>query len=152
MTRTHHYEFAHIALREMFFANPNGVLAAFTDKGERPAVELWNSVGKAVEGQGEELLASTGLATTLVTFASDRACALITLPRPTEELEAYFVALVSTPRAFRYVTLEKPAAPDSDSRFGLLCEWTEEGEHINPRIPVPVGLSDFIREVRLYVA
>jgi len=136
----------------MFFANPNGVLAALTDRRELPLSELWDAVGRLVAQQGEERLSSAGLSVMLITFASDRACALVTLPEATEASEACFVALVSTPESFRFVTLERPSEPDSDPRFGLLCEWTAEGVHVDPRIPVPVTPSDFLREVRLYVA
>lgn len=149
--RSHHYEFAHNALRTTFFAHPHEALGALTAKQELPLIDLWVQVGLTLAHEGREVFKPRDLTVMLVTFHEDHACALVTLPRPAIEQEAYFVALVSTPTAFRFVTLERPLLITTEVDHGLLAEWTSAGAHVDTTIEMPVSLPGFIDALRTYI-
>ncbi|HSK47404.1 MAG TPA: hypothetical protein VLA05_05295 [Coriobacteriia bacterium] len=152
--RSHHYEFAHHALRKAFYAHPNETLATLTAKQELPLIDLWRRVGRAGVAGGREALDPRDLSVTLVSFARDQACALVTLPRPSQDPEAYYVALVSTASTFRYFTLERPALAETEAGvdFGLLGEWTADGTHLDTMIEVAATVPGFATAVRRYIA
>jgi len=150
---SHHCEFAHYALRKAFFSHPNETLATLTAKQELPLIDLWRRVGRAGVAGGRDALDPRDLSVTLVSFAKDQACALVTLPRPSRDPEAYYVALVSTASTFRYFTLERPALLETEAGvdFGLLGEWTAEGTHLETMIEVAATVPGFASAVRRYI-
>ena len=154
MTRSHHSEFVHTALREAFFADPQGVLIALTKRGEQPLIELWDKISMAMEPHGGERHRASDLGVDLINVSHDVACVLVTLPKPTEPAEAYFVALIANAASFRYLTLEKPTilASGADPEQGHLCEWTAEGMHLESMMPVLPLASEFIGAALLHLS
>jgi hypothetical protein len=153
MARPHHYEFVQSALREAFFANPHKLLAELTGKRDRPLIALWRSVGALMATQGEAVLPSTGLSTTLVNLGHEQACVVVSLPTPAECGESYFAALATTSGTFRYLTLERPSIPafEEGTACGELRENTPHGDRHDLGISIPARMSEFVYAVRAHL-
>lgn len=145
--RNHHYVFAHVALRQLFFDKPEGFLGVLSSPRAVDLLrDLWEEVGKRVAEAGEgQVLAPDGLKAT-VRSLGPRPCALVTLPPPEGITEAFMVAAVvnasvegegeeaklvpiGDPPSF-YVTLEKGLSDAGRART-VLCAWDAEGAHLN---------------------
>lgn len=145
--RNHHYVFAHVALRQLFFDKPEGFLGVLSSpRAPQLLKDLWLEVGKRVSDAGEgAILPPDGLSAT-VGALGQRPCAVVTLPAPEGITEAFMVAAVvnasiegegegaklvpiGDPPAF-YYTLEKGMSEKGKTRT-VLCSWTVEDTHSN---------------------
>jgi hypothetical protein len=149
--RSQNRRFVHGALKHAFFTDPVALLVQVTTLRERPLVGLWRSVEEPEVSRNAEVDENTGLALTLVALGRDRACALVTLPQPTEAGEAYLIAMVSAAASYHYFILEAMLAPADDPGFGYLCEWTDERTHANPLIRVPATVPEFISAIQVQI-
>jgi hypothetical protein len=113
--RAHHYYFAHAALKELAFEDPERlVIAMAAPEAETFLVEMWQAVGKDVAAMGaqqeqpqpqeqggdaeassssSEIVPPDGLEAIPARVAG-RPTALVRLPEPRATTEAYFVAVV----------------------------------------------------------
>lgn len=145
--RNHHYVFAHVALRQLFFDKPEGFLGVLSSpRAPQLLKDLWLEVGKRVSDAGEgAILPPDGLFAT-VGALGPRPCAVVTLPKPEGITEAFMVAAVvnasiegegedaklvpiGDPPAF-YYTLEKGMSDPGKTRT-VLCSWNAEDSHAN---------------------
>lgn len=150
--RTQHYIFAHYALRSAVSANPNEAMDALAaPRGQKVLESIWNDLGAEVQKKkGVRPIPSAGLSTTVSDLAGRR-CALITLPAPAANTEAYLLAIVldnSAPKpAVRYFTLERGFHVADNSIRTVLCEWTDS-KHVNYGDGPPPNPQAFLAAVR----
>lgn len=169
--RAHHYYFAHAALKELAFEDPERlVIAMAAPEAETFLTELWEAVGKDVasmavqQQQGGEsdpqIVPAEGLEAIPARVAS-RPAALVRLPEPRATTEAYFVAVVLNheltepvkpapePEVF-YFTLEKGFSTDGSLRT-VFCEW-DETSHKNFGDGPPADPRRFLDHVAAHLA
>jgi hypothetical protein len=145
MSRQHHYDFGHVVLRQIFFQNPAGVVAALTNRGDEILRKIWAEVGeKITEDKGALVaLSPAGLTCMATKLGGNTTAVIVTLPPPEASPEAYFVALVYRPehkrlygilgkqtRLARYVTLELGINAFDGEKTTVLCEWAGD-MHLN---------------------
>lgn len=101
----------------------------------------------------DERIASVGLAIEVFSMNDDTHAAVVTMPRPQREFEAFFVAMVARlegPDSFARVfslVLTSPPIGDPDA---AILEWTAKGEHefVEKRADVdPGAFVDAIEQV-----
>jgi hypothetical protein len=165
--RTVHYLFAHRVLPDLAFEDPLQFMAILAAAdAEQKLHELWMTVGNSLaEGRGgsRQVPTSEGLAVTRTRLAG-RACAVIEMPRPEAETEAYFVAAVldhnldqsraappeAKPRLF-YYTLEKGTNLTDGSDRTVLCRWDTKTSHSNLGDGPPAEKKAFLEAVERMV-
>ncbi|HZN67234.1 MAG TPA: hypothetical protein VFB66_18240 [Tepidisphaeraceae bacterium] len=166
--RDQHYVFAHIALRQIAFKNPVGVVGVLhSPDGMKFLTGLWEEVGqhcreadeKHQHGSGGMIDGSTlGVRPARVgNFPS----AIVSLPQPLGPTEAYFIALVlhvdlgtlqgdgpmpENPE-LSYYTLEHGVGLRGESRT-VLCAWNAEEAHLNFGDGPPAEFEAFVEAVR----
>jgi hypothetical protein len=159
--RTLHYVFAHIALRQLAFEHPLGVVGTLhSPKAAEFLRSVWDDVAEQVKRNGEPVdIDASALAVSPVRVG-DYPCALVRLPPPQAATECYYVALVlhvdlreeaaaaaepppEKPR-LSYFTLEYGASLDGSER-SVVCAWDEAGSHLNygdgPWPPAPEAFA-----------
>jgi hypothetical protein len=141
----HHYAFAHIALRKFAFAEPVlvfSVLASpdrnrfFNDILADLHEQLQISTKCSFRGEDIEFFAQR---------INGRPCAILKMPRPTEPVEAHFIALVSrlgveqlsdataqlpAGELLDYFTFERPVVVESGEPT-VFCGWSADDSHAN---------------------
>jgi hypothetical protein len=144
--RCHHYALAHYALRSVAHKRPLGFLGILASPdAKRFLADLLESVAehcaaRQPAGQGGPDFSVADLTVHKVRVGP-YPCTIIEMPRPRATTEAYFVAAVLLARLdqempepeqvkLRYFTLEKGFVLGGPPRT-VLCEWTEEGAHVN---------------------
>jgi hypothetical protein len=165
--RTLHYLFAHRVLPDLAFEDPLQFMAILAaPDAEQKLHELWMTVGRSLaEGRGpsKSVPASEGLAVSRTRVAG-RACAVIEMPRPEAETEAYFVAAVldhnldqsraappeAKPQLF-YFTLEKGTNLTDGSDRTVLCRWNTKTSHSNLGDGPPAEKKAFLEVVERMV-
>lgn len=127
--RPHHYEFAHVALRDTFFARPQRFAVALGTGREELLRRIWADVGDAVVKKkgGAANLPPTGLAVTARRVGAGYLI-LVSLPAPARVSEAHFVGLAVDKR--RFFTLERGLNPHTGQTVTVLCEWRGR-RHVN---------------------
>jgi hypothetical protein len=132
MARPHHYNFAHVALRDLSFVDPAELLKVLSGEGAHEyLLRLWNNVHE-FNPEGERI-PPEGLKSAIYSFPDRSAIAIITLPTPEVMTEAGMVAIAFTPNkaklvffpqapSIRYLTLELTEDHDGKETY-LLCEW-----------------------------
>lgn len=142
--RAQHYHFAHTALRQKAYEDPDGLVEKLSDPECDPfLLNLWKAVGNeyrnSVDEPEPEPISSEGLDACAARVAH-RPAALVTLPVPHSATEAYFVAIVlnhdldESPRGapeppVYFFTLEKGFSLDETPRT-VFCQW-EDNAHRN---------------------
>jgi hypothetical protein len=136
----HHYEFAHIALREVCNDDP----LAFFDIIDSPLRndflgDIWRRVRESCDANGRVSFDFSDIGITTCRIKSFPAV-IVAMPTPTETAQAHFVAIVlkidtdaDTPPVqpdVAYLTLEKGTTSD-DSERTVLCGWRSDGAHMN---------------------
>jgi hypothetical protein len=149
--RFHHYAFAYKALPPIFFENPLPVLGILASpKGEGLLRDIWEDVGKAAKkvgrADGGGHVKPKGLACVEKLRAGDWAVAVVALPEPMAQPEAWFVALackIPDPEALqgngdempkpeaRCYTLEMAWDDDQKNIKSFLCAWFPDGGRAN---------------------
>ena len=140
--RRHHYEFAHLALRQLCANDPLKFFAIFGSEDQRGFVDwIWKTVEDHVGTPAQDMRSDE---ISIVTCRlADSPAILISMPPPKATAEAHAVGLVLTRTqrelvteaeadakpAFRYFTLEAGTNLDGSPRT-VLCEWAEES-HLN---------------------
>lgn len=166
--RNHHYVFAHVALRQLFFDKPEGFLGVLSSPRAMDLLrDLWGEVGRRVAAAGEgTALPHEGLKATVGSLGK-RPCALVTLPPPEGITEAFMVAAVvnasvegegedaklvpiGDPPSF-YVTLENGLSEKGRPRT-VLCAWDAEGAHLNYGDGPPAEPAAFLGAVEKLLA
>jgi hypothetical protein len=169
--RAHHYYFAHAAMKELAFEDPERlVIAMAAPEAETFLNEMWDAVGKDVaamavqQQQGGEsdpqILPSDGLEAIPARVAG-RPAALVRLPEPRATTEAYFIAVVlnhelaepvkPAPEAeVFYFTLEKGFSLDGSPRT-VFCEW-DESTHKNYGDGPPPDARGFLDHVAAHLS
>ena len=166
--RAHHYYFAHAALKELAFEDPERVVIALAAPGaERFLAEMWETVGRDVAGaeqpqQGADAgpVPPDGIETIPARVAG-RPTALVRMPPPRATTEAYFVAIVLNhelsepvkpapePELY-YFTLEKGFSLDGSLRT-VFCEW-DETAHKNYGDGPPADARRFLDHVAAHLS
>ena len=118
--RPHYFNFAHLALPELFTRDAARLMRSLDDEGEEFLNYLWNSVSKYEDAA---LTVDEHIAVEMIDKGSLR-IALITLPKPERPTEAYFAAPVFDPieGISRYFTLEIGLNANSEP-ITSLGEW-----------------------------
>ncbi|NVB38819.1 hypothetical protein G6O69_13340 [Pseudenhygromyxa sp. WMMC2535] len=137
-----HYQFAHVALRQLIFSEPRFVRALWELEDPRALLDdIAVQVTRECRRQGEGgALHVDELGLHRLTIGS-YPCVIIELPEPGATTEAFMVALVdldgegsedpaedAAPRR-RYFTLEYSA--HREAPHTVLAEWTSQGSHMN---------------------
>jgi len=161
MGRSHHYVFAHIVLRQLFFKNPSAFVTALTSRGTDIVKRLWDDVGeKIAEDEGaEKKLPYWGLTCSTHDLGSGTIAVVVSLPPPEEVPEAHFVGFVlRSPRnklvgllgagkpAARYITLEYGLSIKDGAKRTVLCEWRGDN-HLNMGDGPEATLSAFVQKI-----
>src|SRR5688572_23059966 len=165
--RTLHYLFAHRVLPDLAFEDPLQFMAILASPdAEQKLHELWMTVGNTLaEGRGgaSQVPSSEGLSVTRTRLAG-RACAVIEMPRPEAETEAYYVAAVldhnldqsrvappaSHPQLF-YYTLEKAKSLTDGSDGTILSRWSGKTSHASLGDGPPAEKKAFLEAVEKMV-
>jgi hypothetical protein len=132
MTRPHHYNFGHVALRDFAFLDPTKMFVYLaSEHAQEFLLRLWEFVYEQIP-EGERL--SPGeLKYSLHPFSDGSHIAVITLPAPEVMTEAAFVGIAFAPLkkrflrapkipSIRFLTLERTEDNDGKEAY-LLCEW-----------------------------
>ena len=166
MSRPHHYVFGHVALRQIFFENPEGLVGALIGRGNDLLLQIWEDVGSMVEESEEsaESLMPEGLAGVTCEIGSGILAVIVSLPTPEEMPESHFVALVYRPsrkkalgllgsekEIARYITLEYGVDLLENRVNTVLCEWTKDA-HLNLGEGPEATLKAFTDRLREMVA
>ncbi len=134
MARPHHYNFAHVGLRDLSFLDPTNMLQLLSHENAREfLLKLWDHVYEP--SSEEERLSPEGLNCSFYPFPDGSSIAVITLPTPEVMTEAALVGIAFAPlkRRFifwsrvpsiRYLTLERTEDEDGKEAY-LLCEWAQ---------------------------
>ena len=141
-----HYAFVHQVLRDIFFNEPNNIIAILmSDRAIDTLTDLWYRVGKELEDNNP--LRLDGLCCEVRTLENNTIVVLITLPTPHHMCEAYLVALVYRPDSTnhkgmaRFIVLEHGIRP-------TLCEWENVDTHCNMGYRCEPNLESFFEVVR----
>ena len=149
--------FAHQALPILTFTNPAKVMAVLSGAdGKRFLQDAWDNAAKGC--QQSDCRSAEGLSYTINPTGTTGVVAVVTLPKPQEVGEAYFVGLFArfktpeNPRLddlawVRIFTLEHAIHPISEQFCAMLCEWDTEGVHRNHGEGSLVVEEDFIETV-----
>jgi len=138
----HHYDFAHVVLREACGFNPLAFFQVMASPGKEELLEnLWLAACERCDGTGPAWFTSREVAVDSL-MLENYPTILVTMPPPRVTTEAFYVAIVLlTPMdrivagalpeqpAFGYYTLELGIAPN-DGRYTVLCAW-ENGKHLS---------------------
>ena len=157
----HHYELAHIALRQICFADPYGFFIMMTRDGGKPFLrKLWDQVRANCDEKGQpsfsidELMINTESLKRYPTI-------LITMPEPQIMPEAYFVGVVllipedklykavANPEV-RYFALEKSADIINNKDRTAFCEWKKH-EHCLLKFDIETTPEAFLKAIETYI-
>jgi hypothetical protein len=140
--RRHHYEFAHVALRNTFFSKPEPLARALMARREELLRTIWSDVGdEIVKHEGKEArLPPEGLALTMHKINPQSYAFIVTLPPPEGRAEAHFVAMAVQER--RFFTLEHGLHPRTGDAYTVLCEWQGQ-KHLNLGAAPPATADAF---------
>lgn len=169
-----HYGYAHIFLPKYVHQNPTGFFGRFRDETPGGAQDptkfiqsnwcMFEETAGLVKAEGDPF--KEGMVFRRVTDLSmsvfevgNRLVALVTMPPPERSPEAFFVAAVletsevahSNARGgvrARVFTLEAVSS-DKHPGEGVVCEWTDDGEHRNWGIGNRVDRDTFLGTVAL---
>jgi hypothetical protein len=150
--RKQHYAFAHKALPQIFFDNPEGLITGLQNRPGEVLNFIWNRVGE----HEIEYLSSEGLTAEVRQLPDQTHIALVTMPPPEGMTEAYFMALVYRPHPnkfilfktqpiVRYLTLEYSLG-EENLPTAVLCEWHMD-RHLNYGAGPEVDLQAFFTTV-----
>ena len=98
-TRGPRYEYSHVYLRELFFANPDQLINTLNVEGSQYLRYLWINKAKGDQASSNEI--------DYKMIKSDPDLHIITLPKPIDLTDAYLIALTLKDRKYRYFILEK---------------------------------------------
>ena len=140
--RTQHYVFAHVALRELAFAKPLGVVGTLhSPDGPKFLQSLWEDVAERVQADGGPADIDASALAFRPVRVGDYPCAMITLPPALAPTECHYVAIVLHVKLgsgeeppddphVSYYTLERGVTLDGSQRT-VLCGWDAAGTHLN---------------------
>jgi hypothetical protein len=154
-----HYMFAHVALRDLAFAEPVKILGILASAADR--VQLFDFVLGEMDARiGDKERRSFSSADILFSAAlfSDRPCAILQMPPTRAPGEAYFVAIVGrfpvpdpgskleakpNEALIDYYTLER-TIPSSSEEQTVFASWSADGTHSNLGKGCKPSLEDFV--------
>lgn len=154
---TQHYVFAHRALPSVTFQDPTRMLAVLCGPdATRLLHDLWEQAGSHCSPEGKRT--PEGLSVEAGRAGSDSIVAVIRLPSPGDIGEAHFVALVAklaSPDApsldklayTRCFTLERGVDFRTDQPCTFLCEWAEDGKHVNHGVGPAISEDAFVQAI-----
>ncbi len=133
--RAAHHLYAHRGLPHTFLRNPPGIMAILASP---DALEFLTGMWDVVQSElpQEDRGGSAGLSIEVFPMEGDTHAAVVTMPRPEREFEAFFVAMVARlegndagNEAFaRVFSLVLTSPPTTDPEAAIL-EWNAKGEH-----------------------
>jgi hypothetical protein len=143
--RRHHYVFAHrqlLAVARRFAGTfPEMVRSGRLDTA---LAATWDRVGEGLPPA--DRLPGAGL-TAALDERDGRHIVLVTMPRPEHGAEAYFAAImVADDQLARYFVLEHGWTERDEPRT-VLCEWDDQGRHINFGDGPPAEVNAFLSAV-----
>lgn len=155
--RCHHYEFAHVALRNAAFQQPIRFMNLLaTPDAQDFMISLLQQVVEHCKDRGEIIdfdVSNTGL---YLGRVGGHPCAIVEMPPPKATAEAFYVASVllmptEEPRdpkevKLRYFTLEKTFAYGDPPRT-VLGEWAADQGHVNHGIGPEPRLELFVEAI-----
>jgi hypothetical protein len=138
----HHYDFAHVVLREACSINPMAFFQVLASPGKEEFLEnLWRASRERCNGTAPAWFSSREIAIDSL-MLENYPTILVTMPSPRVMTEAFYVAIVLlTPMDqimagtipeqpdFGYYTLELGIAPN-EGRYTVLCAW-KNGQHLS---------------------
>ena len=131
--KSQHYVFAHVELPGLAFSDPQRFLGVVgSPQGPEFLQHVWNGAGERLPEERHR--PPEGLSRWAGRLDDETILALITLPPPQEQVEAWFVAVVAPlpervdgvdepPAWLRYFTLEHGVSLTDDQPYAALCEW-----------------------------
>ena len=155
--RCQHYTFAHLALRDAFFAGPEHLVRVLrSDQDAKGLQWLWQHVGEFCTESGQPVEPGPAHLRIHSAHLGGGDCIVVEMPQPLFTTEAHFVALLidlEGESAFlnRYLTLERGDGFDGSPRT-VFCEWRSDGAHINfgdgPEVTVDAFVAAIKRLIR----
>lgn len=143
----HHYQLAHVALRDACLGDPKEFFSVMSSPERHPFLKLiWDMLREKYDWRGEP-----GFDITDVEVAESQIkgfpCLIFTMPEPKDVTEAYFVCIVLKLDEFEYYTLEKSFGDKTvlggwrkfDSRIGI--------GHVNYGFAPEPTVEDFMAAV-----
>ena len=118
LPRMHHYNFAYKALPGLAFADPHVPLGFGNDIPKGSLAKFWNRVGSKLPVN--ERVSEAGLQGTGGPFGENYSIVLITMPKPEQETEAYYIAIVYPRSWFNSPDYENSKLPNPYPVFFLL--------------------------------
>jgi hypothetical protein len=133
----HHYVLAHVALRQVCFANPYGFFACMGADRRQPFLEdLWSKIRNNYDKDGPPPFSIKDVKIT-TTSINNFPFLLIHMPEPQKTPEAYFIGIVlkiqlteldrppEKPEV-QYFTLERGIDLETKKVRTVFCEWQPE--------------------------
>jgi len=132
---SHHYVFAHVALRQLAFVDPYRFFEAMAPSQQQSFLKgLWEQVCQNCDEHGSAPFAP-GDIEVQITRIHDFPAVLVKMPKPNYICEAYMICVVvkvpigdmerkpDNPEV-RYFTLEKGVSFGKNTERTVLCEWS----------------------------
>ncbi|MBL4688927.1 MAG: hypothetical protein JKY37_30330 [Nannocystaceae bacterium] len=147
-----HHLYAHRGLPHTFLRNPPGIMEILASADALRFLQgMWDVV--QAELPEPDRVASLGLGIEVFSIEADAHAAVVTMPTPKREFEAFFVGLVARlegDEAFaRVFSLVLTSPPGADPEAAML-EWNAKGQHefVEQRADVdPGAFVDAIEKV-----
>lgn len=152
-SRSHSYEFAHVALRQRFFAASTQVADILAVQRDGRAWLEWfwrRRVGDNLPPEVRQRPIGFALDSRTV---DDYRLFLVTPPEPEFPPEPDLIGLVVDPkttgqRTARYFTRELTLVDDPEEGGTVFAEWTDEGYHLQHGRGIESALEAFIDAIR----
>ncbi len=155
----HHYDLAHVALRQICMANPVGFIRVMGSQNRDKFLEdVWQQVRKNCDPKGNPPFSIKDVKVE-TTKIEEFPTIIITMPTPQFMAEAHMVGIVlkvdvkdfienKIPEkpVVEYFTLEKGFTLDESERT-VLCKWDETGKHHNYGTGPNATSSEFIKAI-----
>jgi hypothetical protein len=136
----HHYQLAHVALRQICLHNPYGFFSVMASPDRKKFLDdIWSQICARCDPEGPASFTPDDLQI-ITSNINDYPTILIQMPEPLFSPEAYFVGIVLLVKmndyaqhppdpVARYFTLERGQSV-SGGVWHVLCEW-QDGRHCN---------------------
>lgn len=152
--RSHHYTFAHLALRQLAYESPvECVGTLLSPQGTDLLCQVWESVDEYCKERGETSTIQPREFVIHPDRVGEYPCVVLEMPEPWHMTEAHYVALIlkavtqeelaSPDLELLYFTLEKGSDLEGNPRT-VFCAWNEAGSHLNFGDGPPPKLEAFI--------
>ncbi|MFD7992639.1 hypothetical protein [Streptomyces mexicanus] len=144
--RAHHYRFAHDVLKHAALTNGSFLLDMPKDEVDVLLGAFWDEAAQALAP--EERL-TDALPRGILMEQGRHSVLVVVLPPAVRATEAHFAAVVrhAGQDTCRYLTLERSVDPLTGEEGAVLCEWTDETEHVLVRTGMAHDPTAFVDAV-----